>query len=92
MLQNDSEPPPAQPPTQAANTRQAMPRSDDDESLDHHVRWLFEEILGHLESDDFSTGEIGEMLIVLRRVHSRVLRALDAGQRPTGTLLHLIRE
>lgn len=66
--------------------------SDGIDALDAHVRWLFEEMLSHLRSDDFSTREILSTIALWAPVHSRVLRSLDVGERPAATILQLLRD
>lgn len=62
------------------------------DGLDSHVRWLFEQMLSHLRSDDFTTREILSTVALWAPVHSRVLRSLDVRERPSATILQLLRD
>lgn len=65
--------------------------AQDESTLDAHVRWLFEEMLAHLQSADFTTREILATVALWAPVHSRVLRSLDVGKLPSAPILSLFR-
>lgn len=91
MLQNESEPLSVQHDKRVARALALVPDGEGEALLDEHVRWEFEAVLSRLQLDDFTTREVVAVLAIIAPIHSRVIRSLNGGQPPSGTLLHLVR-
>lgn len=54
---------------------------DDEEALDPHVRWQLRELLDRVKMSDLTATEAISIVVILARVHSRVIRCEPAEER-----------